>query len=168
MSLASRTRLAALLATLTVGAAGVTTWAYGYGNAQEPTAPEAAFRPSVTEGTVLQVVAHPDDDLFFMNPDLSRSISTGVKVATVYLTSGESDGRNEAHSPHLEDPAGPADHAAYAEARQNGIRAAYAQMATGSRTSAWQRRSIPTAGGERRGGRPRRQARGQPGMDAAA
>ncbi|MBT2540261.1 PIG-L family deacetylase [Streptomyces sp. ISL-44] len=147
MSLASRTRLAALLATLTVGAAGVTTWAYGYGNAQEPTAPEAAFRPSVTEGTVLQVVAHPDDDLFFMNPDLSRSISTGVKVATVYLTSGESDGRNEAHSPHLEDPAGPADHAAYAEARQNGIRAAYAQMATGSRTSAWQRRSIPTAGG---------------------
>ncbi|WP_406365033.1 PIG-L family deacetylase [Streptomyces sp. NBC_01546] len=147
MSLASRTRLAALLATLTVGAAGVTTWAYGYGTAQEPTAPEAAFRPSVTEGTVLQVVAHPDDDLFFMNPDLSRSISTGVKVATVYLTSGESDGRNEAHSPHLEDPAGPADHAAYAEARQNGIRAAYAQMATGSRTSAWQRRSIPTAGG---------------------
>ncbi|MFD7256730.1 PIG-L family deacetylase [Streptomyces sp. NPDC059874] len=147
MSLASRTRLAALLATLSAGAVGVTTWAYGYGNAQGPAAPEAAFRPSVTEGTVLQVVAHPDDDLFFMNPDLSRSISTGVKVATVYLTSGESDGRNEAHSPHLEDPEGPADHAAYAEARQNGIRAAYAQMATGNRTSAWQRKSIPTAGG---------------------
>ncbi|MEU9304626.1 PIG-L family deacetylase [Streptomyces sp. NPDC048269] len=147
MSLASRTRLAALLAALTVGAAGVTTWAYGYGNAQEQAAPETVLRPSVTEGTVLQVVAHPDDDLFFMNPDLSRSISTGVKVATVYLTSGESDGRNEAHSPHLEDPAGPADHAAYAEARQNGIRAAYAQMATGDRTSAWQRKSIPTAGG---------------------
>ncbi|MFD9338014.1 PIG-L family deacetylase [Streptomyces sp. NPDC060028] len=147
MSLASRTRLAALLAAFTVGAAGVTTWAYGYGNAQEPAASEATFRPSVTEGTVLQVVAHPDDDLFFMNPDLSRSISTGVKVATVYLTSGESDGRNEAHSPHLEDPARPADRAAYAEARQNGIRAAYAQMATGERTSAWQRKSIPTAGG---------------------
>ncbi|MFG2985898.1 PIG-L family deacetylase [Streptomyces sp. NPDC048258] len=147
MSLASRTRLAALLAALTVGAAGVTTWAYGYGNAQETAAPEATLRPSVTEGTVLQVVAHPDDDLFFMNPDLSRSISTGVKVATVYLTSGESDGRNEAHSPHLEDPARPADHAAYAEARQNGIRAAYAQMATGDRTSAWQRKSVPTVGG---------------------
>ncbi|MGW0391045.1 PIG-L family deacetylase [Streptomyces sp. NPDC003042] len=147
MSLVSRTRLAALLAALTVGAAGVTTWAYGYGNAQEPTAPEVTFRPSVTEGTVLQVVAHPDDDLFFMNPDLSRSISTGVKVATVYLTAGESDGRNEAHGPHLEDPARPADHAAYAEARQNGIRAAYAQMATGDRTSAWQRKSVPTVGG---------------------
>ncbi|MFB7462593.1 PIG-L family deacetylase [Streptomyces sp. NPDC056224] len=147
MSLASRTRLATLLAALTVGAAGVTTWAYGYGYAQEPAASETVLRPSVTEGTVLQVVAHPDDDLFFMNPDLSRSISTGVKVTTVYLTSGESDGRNEAHSPHLEDPAGPADHAAYAEARQNGIRAAYAQMATGERTSIWQRKSVPTAGG---------------------
>lgn len=147
MSLASRTRIAALLTALTVGGVGVTTWAYGYGTAQEPAAPGAALRPSVTEGTVLQVVAHPDDDLFFMNPDLSRSISTGVKVATVYLTAGESDGRNEAHSPHLQDPAGPADHAAYAEARQNGIRAAYAQMATGDRASAWQRRSIPTVGG---------------------
>ncbi|MEJ8645510.1 PIG-L family deacetylase [Streptomyces sp. MS1.HAVA.3] len=108
MSLASRrTRLAALLAALTVGAAGVTTWAYGYGSAQEPAAPEAVLRPSVTEGTVLQVVAHPDDDLFFMNPDVSRSISKGVRVATVYLTAGESDGRNEAHSPHLTDPSSP-------------------------------------------------------------
>ncbi|MFJ7272440.1 PIG-L family deacetylase [Streptomyces sp. NPDC099050] len=147
MSLASRTRPAGLLAALTVGAVGVTTWAYGYGTTPESAAPGAALRPGVTEGTVLQVVAHPDDDLFFMNPDLSRSISTGIKVATVYLTSGEADGRNEAHSPHLQDPKGPADRAAYAEARQNGIRAAYAQMATGDRTSAWQRRSIPTVGG---------------------
>ncbi|MFD3546338.1 PIG-L family deacetylase [Streptomyces sp. NPDC058655] len=147
MSLASRTRLAALLAALTVGAAGVTTWAYGNENAPQPKASAAGLSPSVTEGAVLQVVAHPDDDLFFMNPDVSRSISAGVKVATVYLTSGESDGRNEAHGPHLEDPARPADHAAYAEARQNGIRAAYAQMATGERTSAWRRTSLPTAGG---------------------
>ncbi|MFD3804256.1 PIG-L family deacetylase [Streptomyces sp. NPDC058619] len=147
MYLASRTRLAALLAALAVGATGVTTWAYGRGGAPEPTALGAALRPSVTKGTVVQVVAHPDDDLFFMNPDLSRSISTGVEVATVYLTSGESDGRNEAHGPHLEDPARPADRAAYAEARQNGIRAAYAEMATGDRTSAWRRTAVPTAGG---------------------
>ncbi|MCY0940335.1 PIG-L family deacetylase [Streptomyces antarcticus] len=147
MYLASRTRLAALLAALAVGATGVTTWAHGRGGAPEPTALGAGLRPSVTEGTVVQVVAHPDDDLFFMNPDLSRSISTGVEVATVYLTSGESDGRNEAHGPHLEDPARPADRAAYAEARQNGIRAAYAEMATGDRTSAWRRTAVPTAGG---------------------
>ncbi|WP_328303118.1 PIG-L family deacetylase [Streptomyces sp. NBC_00435] len=147
MFLANRTRIAVLVTALAVSGVGVTTWAYGYGHTQESEASGAALRPSVTEGTVLQVVAHPDDDLFFMNPDLSRSISTGVKIATVYLTSGESDGRNEAHSPHLQDPAGPADHAAYAEARQNGIRAAYAQMATGNRVSAWQRKSIPTVGG---------------------
>ncbi|MEV7172431.1 PIG-L family deacetylase [Streptomyces sp. NPDC093224] len=147
MPLPSRTRLAALFVALTVGALGVTTWASGHGSAQPQVAPEAAVRPSVTEGSVVQLVAHPDDDLFFMNPDLSRSIATGVKVTTVYLTSGESDGRNEAHSPHLEDPAAPADRAAYAEARQNGIRAAYAEMATGSRTSAWRREAVPTAGG---------------------
>ncbi|MFJ3203305.1 PIG-L family deacetylase [Streptomyces sp. NPDC086989] len=147
MSLASRTRLAALIAAVSVAAAGVTGWAYGHGDVRRQAAPEAVVRPSVTEGSTLQIVAHPDDDLFFMNPDLSRSISTGIKVTTVYLTSGESDGRNEAHSPHLDDAAGPADRAAYAEARQNGIRGAYAQMATGDRTSAWQRRSVPTAGG---------------------
>ncbi|MEU5809353.1 PIG-L family deacetylase [Streptomyces sp. NPDC047718] len=150
MPLVTRTRLAGLLAALSVGVAGVTTWAYGYGygaDGQESSLPPAVARPSVTEGTVLHVVAHPDDDLFFMNPDLSRSISAGVKVTTVYLTSGESDGRNEAHSPHLNDPELPADRAAYAEARQNGIRAAYAQMATGDRTSPWERSSVPTAGG---------------------
>lgn len=147
MSLASRTRLAAVVTALTVGAAGVTTWAYGYGTTSEPPAPSEGPRPSVTEGTVVQVVAHPDDDLFFMNPDLSRSISTGIKVTTVFLTAGESDGHNEAHGRHLKDPVLPANHAAYAEARQNGIRGAYAQMTTGDRSSAWQRRSIPTVGG---------------------
>ncbi|MFD3543062.1 PIG-L family deacetylase [Streptomyces sp. NPDC058662] len=147
MYLASRTRLAALFAALAVGAGGVTAWAHGGRGAPEPAAAEAAVRASVTEGTVVQVVAHPDDDLFFMNPDLSRSIAGGARVATVYLTSGESDGRNEAHSPHLTDPVGPADHGAYAEARQNGIRAAYAQMATGDRASAWKRGSVPTVGG---------------------
>ncbi|MFJ4776104.1 PIG-L family deacetylase [Streptomyces sp. NPDC088762] len=147
MSLARRTRLAASLAVLSVGVAGVTAWAYVDEAERSPAARAAAVPASVTEGSVLQVVAHPDDDLFFMNPDVSRSISTGVKVTTVYLTSGESDGRNEAHSPHLEDTARPADRAAYAEARQNGIRAAYAEMATGVRTSAWKRTAVPTAGG---------------------
>ncbi|MGW6407722.1 hypothetical protein ACWF95_11175, partial [Streptomyces vinaceus] len=70
MSLASRTRLAALLAAVSVGVAGVTTWAFGHGGGGEPVAAGAVVRPSVTEGSALQVVAHPDDDLFFMNPDL--------------------------------------------------------------------------------------------------
>ncbi|MER5312793.1 PIG-L family deacetylase [Streptomyces sp. NPDC002773] len=94
--------------------------------------------------SVVQVVAHPDDDLFFMNPDISQSIRSGHPLTSVYLTAGESDGVNA--RPH-EAAGADADKADYAEARQNGIRAAYAEMATGSRTSPWERVAIPTAGG---------------------
>ncbi|WP_330330114.1 PIG-L family deacetylase [Streptomyces sp. NBC_00536] len=104
----------------------------------------------VDPGSVLQIVAHPDDDLYFMNPDLRHSIATGHPVTTAYLTSGEADGING----DADGPAGPgkatpppADKAAYAEARQNGIRAAYAQMATGNRDSAWKRTVVTTAAG---------------------
>lgn len=93
---------------------------------------------------VVQFVAHPDDDLFFMNPDISQSLHSGSPLTSVYLTAGESDGVNA----RPRDAAGTAaDKAGYAEARQNGIRAAYAEMATGSRTSPWERTAIPTAGG---------------------
>ncbi|MFJ2471803.1 PIG-L family deacetylase [Streptomyces sp. NPDC087659] len=93
---------------------------------------------------VVQIVAHPDDDLFFMNPDTAQSLATGRSLTSVYLTAGESDGVNA----RRDDPSPPqADKAAYAEARQNGIRAAYAEMATGDRTSPWSRSAVPTAGG---------------------
>ncbi|WP_284581350.1 PIG-L family deacetylase [Streptomyces sp. 2P-4] len=140
MPLLRSARPAVLLAVLSAGTGGVVALAYGHGTVQPS-------GESVTGGSVLHVVAHPDDDLFFMNPDLSRSIRAGSKVTTVYLTSGESDGRNEAHGRHVKDPVRPADRASYAEARQNGIRGAYAQMATGDRTSPWERTSVPTAGG---------------------
>ncbi|AJF64865.1 PIG-L family deacetylase [Streptomyces vietnamensis] len=94
--------------------------------------------------SVVQIVAHPDDDLFFMNPDVSQSLHSGSPLTGIYLTAGESDGVNSRpHDRHLVAP----DKAGYAEARQNGIRAAYAEMATGSRTSVWDREAIPTAGG---------------------
>ncbi|MFI6683741.1 PIG-L family deacetylase [Streptomyces sp. NPDC050485] len=98
-------------------------------------------------GSVLQIMAHPDDDLFFMNPDTGQSLRSGRPITSVYVTAGESDGVN---SPPPKKPGGPrpkADRAKYAEARQNGIRGAYAQMATGDRAGAWTRVSIPTAGG---------------------
>ncbi|MDN3296272.1 PIG-L family deacetylase [Streptomyces ficellus] len=109
--------------------------------------PEArATKPVRTpQESVLQIMAHPDDDLFFMNPDTSQSIAAGHSLTSVYLTAGESDGRNARY----QDPRPPADKAAYAEARQNGIRAAYAEMATGNRTSPWDRTSVATAGGGR-------------------
>ncbi|MFF5443471.1 PIG-L family deacetylase [Streptomyces sp. NPDC012888] len=147
---APRIRLAALLTVLTAGATGVLAVAYGQETGTEtgraPGGKAVAVRPiSTNDGSVLQIVAHPDDDLFFMNPDLSRTLLSGHRLTTAYLTSGESDGVNAAGK----DPRPPADRAAYAEARQNGIRAAYAQMATGDRASAWSRTEIPTAGGGR-------------------
>ncbi|MFD5618049.1 PIG-L family deacetylase [Streptomyces yangpuensis] len=148
----TRRRFAALLTVLTAGTTGVLSVASGQqtsaGAAQAKT-PTVVVPASVTAGSVVQVVAHPDDDLFFMNPDLSRSLRSGTQVTTAYLTSGESDGRNEAHGDAAQDPEQPADRAHYAEARQNGIRSAYAQMATGDRTSAWRRTVVPTAGGGR-------------------
>ncbi|MCX4781700.1 PIG-L family deacetylase [Streptomyces sp. NBC_01264] len=100
---------------------------------------------------VVQIVAHPDDDLFFMNPDIQQAVSEGIPVTSVYLTSGESDGVNMNSTGiaalHREGLAPVADRPLYAEARQNGIRAAYALMATGIRTSPWQRTVIATAGG---------------------
>ncbi|MFI5826047.1 PIG-L family deacetylase [Streptomyces sp. NPDC051578] len=142
---------AALLPVLTVGTTGVLAIASGEQTSAEASQDKHLAAPvipaSTTAGSVVQVVAHPDDDLFFMNPDLSRSLTAGIPVTTVYLTSGEADGRNEAAGGAAKDPEQPADRAHYAEARQNGIRCAYAQMATGDRTSAWQRTVIPTVGG---------------------
>ncbi|MFI5546664.1 PIG-L family deacetylase [Streptomyces sp. NPDC051815] len=145
----TRRGFAALLTVLTAGTTGVLSVATARqtsAEAGQDGKPPAVLPASVTAGSVVQVVAHPDDDLFFMNPDLSRSLRSGTQVTTAYLTSGEADGRNEAGGA-AKDPEQPADHAHYAEARQNGIRAAYAQMATGDRTSPWKRGILPTAGG---------------------
>ena len=42
----------------------------------------------------LHVIAHADDALYFMNPDLEQSIRSGARSVTVCLTGGESDGHN--------------------------------------------------------------------------
>ncbi|MEV6651148.1 PIG-L family deacetylase [Streptomyces sp. NPDC051219] len=148
MSAYRRVLCAALLIALLAGATGIVSLV----GAGEATSSESSTTvpvpPTRTSGeSVMQIVAHPDDDLFFMNPDLSQSIAARRSLTSVYLTAGESDGVNAAKGPHLRDPEPRADKARYAEARQNGIRAAYAQMATGNRTSPWQRSVIRTAGG---------------------
>ncbi|MBB4763152.1 PIG-L family deacetylase [Amorphoplanes digitatis] len=93
----------------------------------------------------MQIVAHCDDDLYFMNPALHHAISAGAPITSVYLTAGEADGRNVAYgvpdrSSH------PVDHAGYAAARRNGIRSAYAEMATGDRDSPWRTEPARYAG----------------------
>lgn len=62
----------------------------------------------------VQVIAHADDDIIFMNPDLATGIRAGQPTAGIYLTAGETD------KPDAE---------AYAARRQAGTRAAYARMA---------------------------------------
>ncbi|WP_322994719.1 PIG-L family deacetylase [Castellaniella sp.] len=74
--------------------------------------PVQATPAACERGTVLAIVAHPDDDLLFMNPDQSNAIHQGRCVWTVYLTSGD----RGSGLPYL-------------LARERGIQAAYAHMA---------------------------------------
>ena len=70
----------------------------------------------------VQVVAHPDDDILFMNPDLAAGIRRGDPTASIFLTGGESD---------------LPDRARYISQRQDGTRAAFARMAGAA--DQWQR-----------------------------
>ena len=63
----------------------------------------------------LYIVAHEDDDLLFMNPDIHNSIRAGNKVRVVYVTAGDASGVIVNES--------------YWRGREDGSRAAYAAMA---------------------------------------
>ncbi|MFD1937685.1 MULTISPECIES: PIG-L family deacetylase [Nonomuraea] len=81
-----------------------------------------------------QVVAHPDDDLLFMSPDLFGAVAAGRPTMTVFLTAGEGTaGLEDGHDPH-----------AYAGQRQAGIRAAYAWLA--GVPDLWRGRTVLVAG----------------------
>lgn len=97
-----------------------------------------------TPASVLQIVAHPDDDLYFMNPAVVQGLKSGTRTTTVYLTSGDADGRNP--RPWQLDPV-VGDREAYGKARQNGIKSAYAAMVLGERTAAWKPATLSTACG---------------------
>lgn len=73
--------------------------------------------------TLMNIVAHEDDDLLFMSPDLLHAIDAGQCVRTVFLTAGDA-GQD----------------AAYWLSRQRGSEAAYATM-TGSKGS-WYQKNI--------------------------
>ncbi len=60
----------------------------------------------------VNVVAHPDDDLFFVNPLIAQDIRANRCSTTIYVTSGDA-GRSSS----------------YYAAREEGVRAAYAKMA---------------------------------------
>lgn len=94
----------------------------------------------------MAIMAHQDDDLYFLNPLLVSQLRSSEEHLTVCLTAGEADGRNA--------PGGSAEHAdlpvdfeAFAAARFNGLRCAYADMVLGDRDAKWRREVTPLGGG---------------------
>jgi LmbE family N-acetylglucosaminyl deacetylase len=67
---------------------------------------------AASSGPTLNIVAHEDDDLIFLSPDLLHAIQAGGKVRTVFITAGDAGNGS-----------------GYWTGRQNGMLAAYAQMA---------------------------------------
>ncbi|AXI78753.1 PIG-L family deacetylase [Peterkaempfera bronchialis] len=119
----------------------------GGGPAPLPSGPGAtpfAHRPAGA-ATTLQIVAHPDDDLYFMNPDIQQSIADGAQVVTVYVTAGDASGANRVPGR----PRPRRDQHAYSAARHQGLRQAYALMAGARLFAPWQRSVLTLPDGHR-------------------
>ncbi|MEV8624171.1 PIG-L family deacetylase [Streptomyces sp. NPDC051079] len=92
---------------------------------------------------LMQFAAHPDDDLYFMNPDTQRLLDAGVPLVSVYVTAGEHTGVNRIKGM----PETPPDRAAYSSARHQGLRQAYAEALGADRFAPWKKRIFSLAGG---------------------
>ncbi|MEU0370483.1 PIG-L family deacetylase [Streptomyces sp. NPDC006283] len=112
-----------------------------------PTADPAPGMPIATSrrAQLMQILAHPDDDLYFMNPDAQQMLDSGVPLVCVYVTAGEHNGVN--HIPGR--PDGPADKGAYSSARHQGLRQAYASLLGLDKFTEWQK-GVATLRGDRR------------------
>ncbi|MEU5215530.1 PIG-L family deacetylase [Streptomyces sp. NPDC020807] len=112
-----------------------------------PTADPAPGRPiapaRARRALLLQVSAHPDDDLYFMNPDTQRLLDSGVPLVSVYVTAGEHTGRNRIAGM----PETPPDPAAYSSARHQGLRQAYAGALGLPLFTRWRREAVTLPGG---------------------
>ncbi|MFI0980059.1 PIG-L family deacetylase [Streptomyces sp. NPDC021093] len=113
---------------------------------RDPVANPAPGRPiaSTERSLLLQFLAHPDDDLYFMNPDTRRMLEAGTPVVSVYVTAGEANGVN--HAPGHPRPE--ADKSAYVSSRQQGLRQAYATLLGLPKFTRWQRTVLPLRGGK--------------------
>jgi LmbE family N-acetylglucosaminyl deacetylase len=86
-----------------------------------------AMKASSAVGTTLNIVAHEDDDLLFLSPDLRHAIQSGRDVRTIFITAG--DGGSDA---------------TYWQGREAGSRAAYAQIC--GVTNSWTQSDAGIAG----------------------
>jgi LmbE family N-acetylglucosaminyl deacetylase len=71
----------------------------------------ASHQTASTARTILNIVAHEDDDLLFLSPDLLYALQAGHNVRTIFLTAGDAGASAD-----------------YWEDRESGVKAAYAQM----------------------------------------
>lgn len=76
--------------------------------------PERRGSARVCEGTMVGV-AHEDDDLLFINPEIQQAVGPRCAFSTVYLTAGDAGRRYDGGD--------------YVQSREEGVRAAYAEMA---------------------------------------
>jgi LmbE family N-acetylglucosaminyl deacetylase len=86
--------------------------------------------------SILQIVAHQDDDVLFMNPDLSEALAAGIPTTTVYLTAGEAMGSLDHSRNRVQ----------FAADKQDATRSAYAQMLGVS--GVWDRQTVTLPGGQ--------------------
>lgn len=77
----------------------------------------AVFPAVASASGTLAVVAHQDDDLLFMNPDIAADVQAGKNVTVLYTTAGD--------VPFI--AARQLGDQEYVSLRQNGVRAAYAK-----------------------------------------
>ncbi|MBL1102299.1 PIG-L family deacetylase [Streptomyces sp. 205] len=142
--------LAALTAATAVGTAGCVGQS---GSSAGPAAPARPTKPGAAEPftsasgdkdtLLLQILAHPDDDLYFMNPDAEHVLRSGVPVVSVYVTAGEARGINYVAGRPVPAP----DKADYSAARHQGLRQAYAQMLGLNQFADWKRSVLRLPGG---------------------
>jgi len=117
------------------------------GCGQPPTiSPNVATAASAINSgyVVMNVVAHEDDDILFMNPDLANFLGAGYGTVTMVLTAGEADGTTTDALEGCPAPAPYEGRFTFAHHRQDGMRAAYAQMA--GMPDSW-RRGVYTVNG---------------------
>ncbi|MEU6946704.1 PIG-L family deacetylase [Streptomyces sp. NPDC046316] len=110
-----------------------------------PTADPAPGVPiaSTRRAQLMQFAAHPDDDLYFMNPDTQRMLDAGVPLVSVYITAGEHTGVNRIKGM----PETPPDRAAYSSARHQGLRQTYATLLGLDKFTSWQKGVATLHGG---------------------
>ncbi|MEZ0107089.1 hypothetical protein ABH920_001080 [Catenulispora sp. EB89] len=118
-----RTKAMAGLATFASAAAMAAVWG----------PPAFADSPAVAP-SVLAIIAHPDDDLLFFEPDMKEDYN--LPSTSVYVTGG--DATNHA-GPNKEFPST----CAYSESRFNGLRAAHSR---GVQNPTWSRNAITVDG----------------------